>query len=59
MKIIGMSKHYFLSNWNVLDFIIVVASLVDIASEDIEGLSIIRVFRLVCVLTNLLVDQNV
>ena len=47
LKIIGMSKYYFLSNWNVLDFIIVVASLIDIAFQDIKGLSIIKVFRLV------------
>ncbi len=48
LKIVGMGKHYFMSNWNLLDFVIVVASLVDIASEDVHGLSIIRVFRLVC-----------
>ena len=33
MKIIGLRHHYFLSKWNIFDFIILIISLVDIVVE--------------------------
>ena len=47
LKLIGFGKFYFMNGWNVFDLVIVVASIVDMASENIDGLSVLRTFRLV------------
>ena len=47
MKLMAMTKHYFKTSWNVFDFIIVIASLIDLGLEDVDGLSVLRGFRLV------------
>ena len=47
VKLLAMTKHYFKTSWNVFDFIIVVASLIDLGLEDVDGLSVLRGFRLV------------
>ncbi|ESO94539.1 hypothetical protein LOTGIDRAFT_118343 [Lottia gigantea] len=46
LKIIALSKYYFASGWNIFDFVIVLASLIDLGLEDIDGLSVFRTFRL-------------
>ena len=46
-KLVAMTKHYFNTAWNIFDFVIVFASLVDLGLEDIDGLSVFRGFRLV------------
>ncbi|XP_055956481.1 sodium channel protein 1 brain [Patella vulgata] len=47
LKITAFSKYYFKSGWNVFDLVIVIASLIDLGLEDIDGLSVFRTFRLV------------
>ena len=47
VKIMAFGKYYFKIGWNIFDLIIVVASLVDLGLEDIQGLSVFRTFRLV------------
>lgn len=48
MKLIAMSpKFYFQEGWNIFDFIIVVLSLVELGLEGVQGLSVLRSFRLV------------
>ncbi|XP_041373843.1 sodium channel protein 1 brain-like [Gigantopelta aegis] len=46
LKILALNKWYFKSSWNLFDLTIVIAGLVDLALEDIDGLSVIRIFRL-------------
>ncbi|XP_069138424.1 sodium channel protein 1 brain-like isoform X2 [Argopecten irradians] len=46
VKLTSLSKFYFGNGWNVFDFIIVIASLVDLGLEDVDGLSVFRSFRL-------------
>lgn len=57
MKLIAMSpKFYFQVGWNIFDFIIVALSLVELGLEGVQGLSVLRSFRLVrCELTLCLV----
>lgn len=43
-------KFYFQEGWNIFDFIIVVLSLVELGLEGVQGLSVLRSFRLVSVL---------
>ena len=50
LKILALNKWYFRSSWNLFDLTIVIAGLIDLALEDIDGLSVIRIFRLVGVL---------
>ena len=46
-KLAAMSPKYFFSdNWNVFDFLIVILSLVELLFEGVEGLSMLRSFRL-------------
>lgn len=48
MKLIAMSpKFYFQVGWNIFDFIIVALSLVELGLEGVQGLSVLRSFRLV------------
>lgn len=48
MKLIAMSpKYYFQEGWNIFDFIIVALSLLELSLEGIQGLSVLRSFRLV------------
>ncbi|XP_060073623.1 sodium channel protein 1 brain-like [Ylistrum balloti] len=46
VKLTALSKFYFSNGWNTFDFIIVIASLVDLGLEDVDGLSVFRSFRL-------------
>ena len=48
MKLCAMSpKFYFQVGWNIFDFIIVALSLVELGLEGVQGLSVLRSFRLV------------
>lgn len=50
LKLVAMSpKFYFQEGWNIFDFIIVVLSLVELGLEGVQGLSVLRSFRLVSV----------
>ncbi|CRK91925.1 CLUMA_CG005540, isoform B [Clunio marinus] len=47
LKLIAMSpKFYFQEGWNIFDFIIVALSLVEILLDGVQGLSVLRSFRL-------------
>ncbi|XP_031636806.1 sodium channel protein para isoform X42 [Contarinia nasturtii] len=47
MKLCAMSpKYYFQVGWNIFDFIIVALSLVELGLEGVQGLSVLRSFRL-------------
>nr|QLB38373.1 Nav5-1 [Apolygus lucorum] len=46
-KLIAMSpKYYFQEGWNIFDFIIVALSLLELSLEGVQGLSVLRSFRL-------------
>lgn len=47
VKLMALSKDFFLCGWNIFDLIIVSASLVDIIFELVDGLSVLRGLRLV------------
>ena len=48
MKLVALSpKFYFREGWNVFDFIIVVLSLLELGLDGVQGLSVLRSFRLV------------
>ena len=47
LKLLACSKTYFDSGWNIFDLIIVIASLVDLSVENINGISVLRGMRLV------------
>lgn len=48
LKLIAMSpKYYFQEGWNIFDFIIVFLSLLELGLEGVQGLSVLRSFRLV------------
>lgn len=50
LKLIAMSpKFYFQEGWNIFDFIIVALSLLELGLEGVQGLSVLRSFRLVSV----------
>ena len=49
LKLIALSKEYFWSGWNIFDLIIVIASLVDLSVESVNGISVLRGMRLVSV----------
>lgn len=42
-------KYYFQEGWNIFDFIIVALSLVELGLEGVQGLSVLRSFRLVSI----------
>ncbi|XP_076380130.1 sodium voltage-gated channel paralytic isoform X4 [Megalopta genalis] len=47
LKLIAMSpKSYFQEGWNIFDFIIVALSLLELGLEGVQGLSVLRSFRL-------------
>jgi hypothetical protein len=43
-------KYYFQEGWNIFDFIIVALSLLELGLEGVQGLSVLRSFRLVSTL---------
>ena len=47
LKLLALSKEYFASGWNIFDLVIVIASLVDLFAESINGISVLRGMRLV------------
>lgn len=50
MKLCAMSpKYYFQEGWNIFDFIIVALSLLELGLEGVQGLSVLRSFRLVSI----------
>lgn len=53
MKLVAMSpKYYFQEGWNIFDFIIVALSLLELGLEGVQGLSVLRSFRLVRIETS-------
>ncbi|XP_076443937.1 sodium channel protein 1 brain-like [Babylonia areolata] len=46
LKICALNKFYFHNGWNIFDLVIVVASIVDLGVESVQGLSVLRTFRL-------------
>jgi len=40
-------KYYFQEGWNIFDFLIVALSLIELGLEGVQGLSVLRSFRLV------------
>lgn len=53
MKLVAMSpKYYFQEGWNIFDFIIVALSLLELGLEGVQGLSVLRSFRLVSVVSS-------
>ncbi|XP_036331768.1 sodium channel protein 60E [Rhagoletis pomonella] len=50
IKLMALSKDFFLCGWNIFDLIIVTASLLDIIFELVDGLSVLRGLRLLRVL---------
>lgn len=46
-------KYYFQEGWNIFDFIIVALSLLELGLEGVQGLSVLRSFRLVSIATML------
>lgn len=47
LKVMALSKDFFLCGWNIFDLIIVSVSLLDLIFELIEGLTVLRGLRLV------------
>ena len=47
LKLMALSKEYFSSGWNIFDLIIVIASLIDLSVESVNGISVLRGMRLV------------
>lgn len=48
LKLVAMSpKYYFQEGWNIFDFLIVALSLLELGLEGVQGLSVLRSFRLV------------
>jgi len=47
VKLMALSKDFFLCGWNIFDLLIVTASLLDIIFELVDGLSVLRGLRLV------------
>lgn len=47
MKIMALSREFFINRWNVFDLVIVLASLLDLGLEIGSGLSVLRGMRLV------------
>ena len=47
LKLAALSREYFGNGWNVFDLVIVVASLLDLGLESVDGISVLRGMRLV------------
>lgn len=57
MKLMAMSpKYYFQEGWNIFDFIIVALSLLELGLEGVQGLSVLRSFRLVRKIASVLLN---
>lgn len=54
MKIMALSKEFFINRWNVFDLVIVLASLLDLGLEIGSGLSVLRGMRLVSKLVSII-----
>ena len=55
LKILAMSPtRYFKDGWNIFDFVIVFLSLAELGFSGLPGLSVLRAFRLVCLIKSLL-----
>lgn len=52
-------KYYFQEGWNIFDFIIVALSLLELGLEGVQGLSVLRSFRLVSVSFIALFDKTI
>lgn len=52
-------KFYFQEGWNIFDFIIVALSLLELGLEGVQGLSVLRSFRLVSPLKNRTVIKDI
>lgn len=52
-------KYYFQEGWNIFDFIIVALSLLELCLEGVQGLSVLRSFRLVRLWQNLILLKYV
>ncbi|KAI5708839.1 hypothetical protein M8J76_004141 [Diaphorina citri] len=50
LKVMALSNDYFQCGWNIFDLIVVTASLVDLMTEFVDGLSVLRGLRLLRVL---------
>jgi len=50
LKLAALSKEYFANGWNIFDLVIVVASLLDLGLESVDGISVMRGMRLMRVL---------
>ncbi|XP_052794035.1 sodium channel protein 1 brain-like isoform X3 [Mya arenaria] len=46
LKLSALTKHYFKNSWNIFDLVIVVISIFDLTLTNVDGLSVIRIFRL-------------
>lgn len=58
LKLIAMSpKFYFQDGWNIFDFFIVALSLIELSLEGVQGLSVLRSFRLVSISWNILLVE--
>lgn len=59
MKLMAMSpKYYFQVGWNIFDFIIVALSLVELGLEGVQGLSVLRSFRLVNIIVFFIIFKS-
>ena len=52
LKLTALSRDYFASGWNIFDLLIVIASLVDLSVESVNGISVLRGMRLVSVFSS-------
>lgn len=53
LKIIAMDPYYYFQvGWNIFDGIIVTLSLVELFLSNVDGLSVLRSFRLVNIIIN-------
>ena len=52
LKLSALTRHYFKNSWNIFDLVIVVISILDMTLTTVDGLSVIRIFRLVRLTTN-------
>ena len=53
LKLAALSKEYFANGWNIFDLVIVVASLLDLGLESVDGISVMRGMRLVSLVLNI------
>lgn len=58
MKIMALSKEFFINRWNVFDLVIVLASLLDLGLEIGSGLSVLRGMRLVSKVIPIMVSHS-